>query len=158
MKRILSFVLILVLCAGVYATTYKDLRGTIKTQTFIPTVAAATTTESHQIFCAPFNCLVTKIGIVAQAAVTGDNSNNKCLNILDAGAAGSGSTEVGNLDLLLATDLTAFDYKEIPLNTTYDSPDYVSMDEGDVLVISYEKTGNGVLVPDLLVLIEWQRK
>lgn len=133
----------------------KDLRGTRKTEMLIPSVAAADSTEAHPIFVAPFKCKVTKVGIVPQAAVTGNTTNTKNLNIIDNGSAGSGSTEVGNLDLITGVDLTAMDYTEIPLNSTYSAG--VSMEEGDVLSLSFEEVNSGVLIPDVIVQVEWKR-
>lgn len=155
MKKLIAFFLILAF--GVcFADTYKDLRGTIKTEGFVLSVAALDATESHPIFCAPFNCTVTKVGIIPRAAVTGNTTNSKNLNIVDAGSAGLGVTEVGNLDLITNVNLTALDYTEIPLNATYTSG--VEMDEGDVLNLEFEEVTSGVLIPDLIVLIEWKRR
>jgi hypothetical protein len=119
-------------------------------------VAAATTTESHPLFVAPQKCRVTLVDIIPQAAVTGDNSNTKKLNIINKGSAGSGSTEVGNLDLTTGVNLVAHDLKNIPLNATYIDPIGVEMAAGDVLAVEYEKVGNGVLIPDCDALITWE--
>ncbi|MBK6767432.1 MAG: hypothetical protein IPG71_14415 [bacterium] len=75
-----------------------------------------------------------------QAAVTGDNTNRTNLNILNKGASGSGTTEVGNLDLATGTNLTAFDSTNLPLNATYVSG--VALAEGDVVTIQHEKAAS----------------
>ncbi len=133
--------------------SFGDIPGTRNAQTFIPSVAAATATESHPIFSAPDACIVTSVKIIPQAAVTGDNTDRKNLNIIDCGSDGSGTTEVGNLDLATGVNLTAFDEKNIPLNSTY--TDGVTMAKGDVIKLQFEKAGNGVLVPNLLVRVEY---
>jgi hypothetical protein len=132
----------------------KDLIGSHVAHMLVPSVAAADATELHPIFIAPIKCVVLGVQIVPQAAVTGDNTDTKNLNILNAGADGSGSTEVANLDLVTGTDLVANDAEDIPLNTTYD--DGVELAEGDVLALQVEKVGNGVLLPDLLVEVKFR--
>jgi hypothetical protein len=133
---------------------WSDLLGSRVTTGFLPAVAAATTTESHPLFVAPQKCRVTQVDIIPQAAVTGDGTDRKNLNILNAGSAGAGTTEVGNLDLSADVNLTAADLKNIPLNATYLAPG-VELEAGDVLVLSYEKVGNGVDMPDCIALITW---
>jgi hypothetical protein len=135
---------------------WSDLLGKRKTLGFLPAVAAATTTESHPLFVAPQKCRVTLVDIIPQAAVTGDNSNTKQLNIVNRGSAGSGSTEVGNLDLTLAVNLVAMDLKNIPLAAAYLDPIGVELAAGDVLALEYEKTGNGVAMPDCISQITWE--
>lgn len=135
-------------------SSYYDTPGIRSSFLYVAAVAAATATESHPIFVAPCACVLTSVNIVPQAAVTGDNTNKKNLNIINAGSAGSGSTEVGNLDLSTGTNLVAFDQKNIPLNATYTAG--VTLAEGDVVKMEYEKVGNGVLVPELIARVEFR--
>ncbi len=116
--------------------------------------AAATATEQRAAFHAPRACVVTGVCIIPDVASTGDNTNTTNLNIVNKGAAGAGTTEVGNLDLALATDLVAYDKKVIPLNATYLTSG-VAMAAGDVLNIQFEKVGTGVLVGPGLVEFTW---
>lgn len=122
-------------------------------QAHIAAIAAATATQKDPIFCAPRACRVTSVSVIPQAASTGDNTNTKNLNVLNAGSAGSGTTEIGNLDLATGTDLVAFDEKAIPFNTTYE--DGVELAEGDVLVLQTEKVGTGVNVGPFLVQVDY---
>lgn len=137
------------------ATAFAGTPGPIPHSANVIGHAAATATEKHPIFRAPFACKVTKIDAVAQAAVTGADTNTTHLNIINAGAAGAGTTEVGNLDLTSGTDMAALDSTNIPLNATYLTAG-VTLAEGDVLVLQHEKVGNGLLVPQLLVYIEYK--
>ncbi len=120
---------------------------------FVAAVAAATATQQDPIFIAPCACKVTAVSVVPQAASTGDNTNTKNLNIVNKGASGAGTTEVGNLDLVSGTDLVAFDEKAIPLNATYTNG--VSLSEGDVLSLQTEKFGTGVAVGPFIVSIDY---
>lgn len=133
-------------------TRFSDIPGPIPFIARIPSHAAATATEEWPVFRAPFACTLKKLDIVPQAAVTGDNTNRTNFNILNKGASGSGTTEVGNLDLALGTNLTAFDSTNLPLNATYVSG--VVLAEGDVVTIQHEKVGTGVLVPECLMYLE----
>ena len=118
-----------------------------------PQVAAATATSSFAIFTAPQKGRVLRVSITPDAAATGDNTNSKNLNLVNKGAAGAGTTEVGNLDLVTGVDLVAFDEKEIPLNATYANG--VDMAEGDVLALQVEKVGTGVAVGPARVQVDW---
>jgi hypothetical protein len=136
------------------ATAYAGIPGPIPFQAHVVAHAAATATEVHPIFRAPFACKLMKVDVVAQAAVTGDNTNRTNLNILNAGAAGSGTTEVGNLDLVTTTgNMIANDSRNVPMNVTYLTAG-VTLAEGDVIVLQHEKVGNGVAVPIFLVYLE----
>ena len=133
-------------------TYFSNIPGPIPFVARIPAHLAATATEEWPVFRAPFACTLKKLDIVPQAAVTGDNTNRTNLNIVNKGNAGSGTTEVANLDLATGTNLTAFDSTNIPLNTTYASG--VTLAEGDVVTIQQEKIGTGVNVPECLVYLE----
>lgn len=130
-----------------------DIPGPISATASVIAVAAATTTVVYDIFRAPDAVKITKIEIVPQAAVTGNDSNTKYLNVLDGGAAGTGTTEVANLDLATGVNLVALDGKNIPLNATYASG--CVMAEGDTLLLQIEKVGTGVALPHLHVYLEY---
>lgn len=121
-----------------------DITGSHTDQNTLLSVAAAATTEAHPFFVAPFPCVVTGVGITPQAAVTGDNTDTKNLNVDNKGPTGALSTEIGNLDLVLATDLVAFDEQAITITET-------ELAKGDVLALEYEQVGTGVLIPNLIV-------
>jgi len=65
---------------------------------------AATATETRAIWVAPCDCVITGCSLTNPAAVTGNNTNRTNLNLLDAGAGGTGTTEIGNLDLATGTN------------------------------------------------------
>lgn len=110
--------------------------------------AAATATEARAIFVAPRACKVTGVSITPDAASTGDNTNTTNLNVINKGASGSGTSEIGNLDLATGTDLTAYDEKAITVTTT-------ALAAGDVLALQFEKVGTGVLVGPGVVKVTW---
>lgn len=120
----------------------------------IPSHAAASATEEWPVFRAPFACKLKKLDIVPQAAVMGNDTNTTNLNIINKGSAGAGTIEVGNLDLIAGVNLVAFDSKNVPLNAIY-LVSGVTLAEGDVLSIQHEKVGNGVLLPECHIYIEY---
>lgn len=122
--------------------------GEKHSQAYFAQVAAATATSKFAIFVAPRACKVSGVSITPDVATTGDATNTKNLNVLNAGAAGSGTTEIGNLDLAAGVNLTAFDETAIPITET-------PLAEGDVLVLQVEKVGTGVIVGPGQVKVTW---
>jgi len=133
---------------------FGDIPGTRCHQSYVLEIAAATATIKYPIFRAPDAVTVMKVEVVPQAAVTGADTNYRELNILDGGTDGTGTTEVGNLDLVSGVNMIALDGKNIPFNATYLTPG-VTMVEGDTLILQSVKAGNGILVPALLIYVEY---
>lgn len=133
---------------------WSEIPGPIPYTTKVVAHAAATATEQWPIFRAPVACTVKKVTVVPQAAATGDNTNTTNLNIINKGSAGAGTTEIGNLDPVTGVNLVAFDDTNIPFNATYLVPG-VTLAEGDTLTLQHEKVGTGLLIPELLVHIEY---
>jgi hypothetical protein len=123
-------------------------------QIMIPAVAAATATQLNMIWTAPDNVKVLGVAVAAGAAVTGDNTNRKNLNLIDAGT-GAGTTEVGNLDLVTGTDLAAKTPRAI-VDADAAIGAAFTLDAGDGLALQIEKAGTGVALPDLLVVVTYQ--
>lgn len=120
----------------------------------LPAVAAATATQVNMIWIAPDNVKVLGVAVAAGAAVTGDNTNTKNLNLIDAGT-GAGTTEVGNLDLATGTDLAAKTPRAI-VDADAGTGTAFTLDAGDGLALQIEKVGTGVALPDLLVTVTYQ--
>jgi hypothetical protein len=134
---------------------WSALLGKRAQQGFIPTVAAVTATYEAALFCAPQKCRVTQVDFVPRTAVTGNDTNTKNLNVIFKNGDGSGSTEVGNLDLPTGVNLTALDLKNIPLNAIYLTSG-VEMEAGDVLTLQFEEVNSGVAIPNLMTLVTWE--
>lgn len=113
----------------------------VGTQVHAPAHAAATASEYLVAFVAPFDCRLKAVYFVPFAAVTGANTNTTHLNVINKGSAGSGSTELGALDLTSGNDLTAFDVNTVVSSLTTD------LTEDDVIAVQYEKVGTGLDVP-----------
>lgn len=137
------------------ATPTADIPGRHSATAWIPALGADAATIVYPIFRAPFGCKVFRVDVVPQTALSGATGACKNLNLIDAGAAGAGTTEIGNLDMITGVDFVAHDAKNIPLNATYLTAGN-PMDEGDTLVLQIEDVGTSPAFPALHVYIEYQ--
>jgi len=97
---------------------------------------ASDATVAKSIWVAPIDCVLEGVYLVAYAAITGADTNTTHVNVLDAGAAGTGTTEIGALDLVNGTDVVAAVPTSLIVTAT-------AMTAGDVLKVQYEEIGNG---------------
>jgi len=109
-----------------------------------PPHAAATVTEKYAIFRAPFDCTVTSVKFAVGVAVSGQDTNTTHLNLDDGGADRSGTTEVGNVDLTNGNDLAANTEQE--LSGVAGAGTDFNLDEGDYLLLEFEKVATGLAV------------
>lgn len=100
-------------------------------------VAAATATEKRVIFRAKRACRVKSVSIAPSAAVTGQATNTKHLNVH------KNVTEVANYDLVGGSNLVAFEDKVL-----YAPATPLAMAAGDYIAIQHEQVGTGLAVPD----------
>lgn len=123
-----------------------DVAGDHTAESQLNSVLAATATVEQVIFSAPFRCDVNAVAIIADADVTGDDTNRKNLNVIDKGADGNGTTEVAVLDLVStpATNLDQADERAIPITAT---GAVIPMLKGDTLALQVEQVASGVLIP-----------
>lgn len=119
-----------------------DVPGDHVALVMLPAHAAATATENIPIFYAPFACRITSVTVVPGAAATGDNTNTTNYNLINGGAAGTGTTEIGNLDYATGTNaavgVAQTVYAPADPNTGQ------SLAAGDVLKMQMEKVGTGL--------------
>lgn len=113
-----------------------SLPGIVRHALYIPAVAATSATAKIAIWQAPNNVTIEQVTVRTGAAITGDGTNTINLNILDGGAAGSGTTEIGNSDFGAGVNAAALD--DIVIDC-----DSASLDEGDALILQVEKVGSG---------------
>lgn len=113
--------------------------------------AAATATEKAFVFRAPFDAKIVSVEIIWDAAITGADSNTTHVNLLNAGTAGTGSTELGNIDYVSGTDAGAGVAEDL-----YSPDTPLSVDSGTILAVQLEKVGNGLLLPTGTVIVTYQ--
>jgi len=126
-----------------------DLSGTLYFESVIPPVAAADATVEFPIAYGSTAKGLNASGIiiVPSAAVTGNDTNTKYLNIINYTAAASG-TELGHYDLATGSNLSAGIAVYIPIAAA-------TLAEDGMLTLQVEKVGSGVALPPLRVLVAY---
>lgn len=103
--------------------------------------AAATATEYIAAWTIPHGGRLRGVLFTPLAAVTGANTNTTHLNVINCGADGTGTDELGNLDLVSGTDLAATTPNTIASGLT------TALADGVTIALQAEKVGTGLLVP-----------
>lgn len=120
----------------------------------VPVVATAGNTDRTIIGEAPAAATVTAVGYVPDAALTGAATNSRTLNLYNRGTAGTGTTLVATLALVVGVDLVDNDRKAITLSATAAN---LQLAAGDVLEWESLAVGTGITDPGGRVIVEFQR-
>lgn len=120
----------------------------------LPAVATATDAD-NAVFVAPFDCTVTAVTYVANALLTGANTNSRTLTLRNKGQDGSGSTVVASKAFVTGTNAPAFDETTITLSGTAANLDLVA---GDVLALLSDSIGTGLADPGGLLRVSVTRR
>ena len=102
------------------------------------------------IFSAPEACTITKVGIISDTTLTGQDTNYATIKLVDKGSDGSGTDVIGSRDYTLGNNATAFD-----LDDNYGVLANTSLVAGDVVSIKKEITLTGLATPDLVAIVEY---
>lgn len=126
------------------------------TRTLEATIPAATIAANvdQAITEAPFDATVTKVALVPEAAVTGDNTNTRTFTLVNKGQAGAGTTVVATLALTTGVNLVAFDEKLFTLSVVAGATSVVA---GDVLQVNEVTAASGLAHSGGRVIIEFTR-
>lgn len=84
----------------------------------VPAVSTAGNDDDTVIAQAPFDCTVTAVEYVPEAAITGAATNNRTVSLVNKGQAGSGTTTVATLTFDNGINATANNEKAITLSGT----------------------------------------
>jgi hypothetical protein len=131
----------------------KHIPGNRVDRQIVPGEAAATDSSSTPVFVAPFDCTLVSVEVYFGAKVAGDDTNRFNLNLIDRGADGAGTVELGNYDLTAAKG-TVDDMKAISLYSTGTA----TLSAGDVLDLQREKVGSGLIMPNTLVVTTYKAR
>ena len=122
----------------------------------ILTHAAATATESRAVaYFASDAVDLTGCYFVPDEAITGDTTNRTNLNLIDAGTAGSGTTEIAHLDYATGTDGVAYDAQALATSALTTFTRY-TLAAGAVVALEFEKVNTGVKIPAGLIVITYE--
>ena len=128
-----------------------DIPGTHVATTVIPAHAAATATEKINVFRAPFACKIVSVEVIPNAAATGDDTNRTNVNLLNAGTAGTGTTELGNLDYATGTDAAVGVAQDV-----YRPASPLAIASGVILQLALEKVATGLALGSMLAVVSYQ--
>ena len=128
-----------------------DIPGNFVAQHAIPAHAAATATEKVNIFRAPFACKIVSVEVIPDAAATGDNTNSTHVNLLNAGTAGTGTTELGALDYATGTDAAVGVAQDV-----YRPASPLAIASGVILQAQLEKVSSGLALGRMLCVVTYQ--
>jgi hypothetical protein len=131
--------------------SFHDVPGNHIAQHGVPTHAAATATELVTIFRAPFDCKIVSVEIIPDAAITGADTNETNVNLINAGTGGAGTTELANIDFVSGTNGVAGTAIDL-----YSPTDALALDAGTVLQLQLEKVGTGLALPRFLAIVTYQ--
>jgi hypothetical protein len=113
--------------------------------------AAATAVSDDSVVAqAPFDCTVTSVQYIPEAAITGAATNNRTVTLVNKGQAGSGSTTVATLTFDSGINGTANDEKTITLSGTAAN---LVLASGDTLQWRSIANGTGLADPGGLARI-----
>jgi hypothetical protein len=98
----------------------------------------------------PFDCTVVDVKMVPQAAVTGDDTNNFTLSVLNGGSGGTGTTSVASKAYVTGVDSVA---KVPETMTNSGTAANLNLDKDDVLVWDKTEAGSGLATVQMEVII-----
>jgi hypothetical protein len=116
----------------------------------VPAVSTAGNDDDTVIAQAPFDCTVTAVQYVPEAAITGANTNTRSVSLINKGAAGSGTTSVAALQFDSGVNASANDEKAITLSGTAAN---LVLAAGDTLLWRSLHIGTGQTDPGGLVRV-----
>jgi hypothetical protein len=128
-----------------------------RTETLTGTQPAITTignSDTSMLGEAPFAGTVTAVTYTPDGDITGAATHNRTHEVVNRGAAGSGTTSVASLNYASGINATAGDEKTITLSGT---PANLVLAAGDVLAFKSTAVGNGIADPGGLVQVTISR-
>jgi hypothetical protein len=121
----------------------------------VPSVGTAGNDDDTVVSQAPFDCTVTAVQYVPEAAITGANTNTRVVSLVNKGQAGSGTTTVATLQFDSGVNAAANDEKTITLSGTAANLDLSS---GDTLQWRSVHVGTGITDPGGIIRVTVSRR
>lgn len=104
------------------------------------------------LWVAPAACTLQKISVIPKVAITGADTDNMILSIMDKGSAGTGADTIVALAFPLGTDAAVF----VPKDLGILSATHKVLAQGDVISFKKSESGSGMAMPDLVCVIEYK--
>lgn len=122
----------------------------------VPSVSTAGNDDDTIVGQAPFDCTVTAVEYVPEAAITGAATNHRTFSLVNKGAAGSSSTTVASLAFDSGSvTASANNERAITLSATAANLDLAA---GDTLLWRSIHIGTGITDPGGLVRVTVTRR
>lgn len=121
----------------------------------VPAVSTAGNDDDTVIGQAPFDCTVTAVEYVAEAAITGAATNHRTVSLVNKGQAGSGTTTVATLTFDTGVNAAANNERALTLSATAANLD---LEEGDTLQWRSVHVATGIADPGGVVRVTLTRR
>lgn len=108
----------------------------------------------YPVAVAPWVGTIVSATYAPDAAITGANTNSRTLNVLNGGAAGSGTTNMAALPLVSGTNLTAEHPTALTLSGTAAN---LAVSAGDIVQFQSLHVGTGIADPGGTVFLTLSR-
>ncbi|MFJ7176410.1 hypothetical protein ACIQXA_08380 [Streptomyces massasporeus] len=121
----------------------------------VPAVSTANASDDTVLGQAPFDCTVTSVEYVPEAAITGAATNHRAFSLVNKGQAGSASTTVATLAFDSGVNATANNERAITLSGTAANLD---LSAADTLQWRSVAVGTGIADPGGVVRVTISRR
>jgi hypothetical protein len=121
----------------------------------VPAVSTAGNDDDTVVAQAPFDCTVTAVEYVPEAAITGAATNNRTVSLVNKGQAGTGTATIASLTFDNGVNAAADNEKAITLSGTAANLDLAA---GDTLLWRSIHNGTGIADPGGLARITLSRR
>jgi len=103
------------------------------------------------IFVAPDDGIITQVGFIPQAAITGADVDYYTLSVINKGAAGVGTDVIASKAYTNGVDVIAFDWED--LGTLANQ----RLSKGDTVTLAKVETASGMATPQLAAIVVFER-
>lgn len=114
-----------------------DIPGNVNVVAFKVASRAATATDVSGFFRAPAAIKITNLTVTFNSAVTGANTNNFKVYLINRGTSGAGTTSVGEVTFASGVNAGA----KVPYTITVTNPDVAA---GELLEAGFAVNGSGL--------------
>lgn len=119
-------------------------------QMAVPGQATAGTDDEFVVGEAPFAGVVIGVSYTTDANIAGHASNNRVFSLINAGAAGTGTTSVATITSNASNSFTAYAEKHLTISDTAANR---AVAEGDILKFKSDAQASGVADPGGVVQV-----